>query len=132
MIKKCVVCGAEFDARQANYCICSDECRHIRQYETNKRYKSNNREKYLLSTRQSWLRHKNPICCKICGGVVPQHMGEMRMTSKRYHEDCIVNEGIQAIRENAKSTDKRLVRARNRYGYSMAELKEIMNDGSTV
>lgn len=132
MIKKCVVCGTEFDARQANYCICSDECRHIRQYEQNKRYKSNNREKYLYLTRQSWLRRKKSIHCKICGKVVLQHIHNGHMTSKHYHEDCIVNEGIQAIKENAKSTDNRLVRAHNRYGYSMLDLREIMNDGSTV
>ena len=132
MIKKCVVCGTEFNAKQSNYCICSGDCRRIRQQEQYVKYKLNNRERYLISARESWLRCKKPICCKICGGVVPQHIGEMRMTSKHYHEDCVVREGIQAIKEGAKCSDKRLVRAHNRYGYTITELKEIMNNEHTM
>lgn len=132
MIKKCVVCGAEFNAKQSNYCICSDDCRRIKQQERYAKYRLNNHERCLIFAREYWLRRKKPICCKICGGVVLQHMGEIQMTSKHYHEDCVVREGIQAIKEGAKCSDKRLVRARNRYGYSMAELKEIMDNGSTV
>lgn len=131
MIKKCIVCGAEFNAKQSNYCICSDDCRRIRQQKQNAELNKANYEKYKFNAKMA-QRRKSKIFCKICGKIVHQHMGEVRMTSKHYHEDCVIREGIQAIKDKAKSTDKRLVRARNRYGYTMAELKEIMDNRSTV
>lgn len=134
MIKKCIVCGAEFDARQANYCICSDDCRRIRRKQTAKEFfkkHADKKEKYMLNAKIA-QRRKSKIYCRICGEIVPQHMGEVRMTSKHYHEDCVAREGIQAIKEGAKCSDKRLERAKNRYGYTMAELKEIMDNGRTM
>lgn len=134
MIKKCVVCGAEFNAKQSNYCICSDDCRRIRRKQTAKEFFKNHtdkKEEYMLNAKIA-QRRKSKIYCRICGEIVPQYMGEMRMTSKHYHEDCVVREGIQAIKESAKYGDKRLMRAHNRYGYTIKDLKEIINNEHTM
>lgn len=37
MINKCKICGKEFNARQSNYNLCSDECRKINKKEYKKR-----------------------------------------------------------------------------------------------
>ena len=49
MIKKCKICGTEFEAKSNRACYCSPECKAIAQKEINKRktakYYENNKEK---------------------------------------------------------------------------------------
>ena len=72
MIKRCVVCGKEFECMQRNYKLCSDECRVIRKGQYRKKYKNNGK---ILKYRQkeSRKRRNNPkdIFCKICRKPVP-------------------------------------------------------------
>ena len=131
MIKKCIVCGKEFEVVNSRYCLCSDECRKKRAYELNKKYMSDPviHERHRLQSMESYRRRAKIIQCKICGKPVPPSDISGRMSRKHYHEECVIKEALQAISEGGKSTkgtgDKRIFRAHNVLGMGVRELKEL-------
>lgn len=77
--------------------------------------------------------HKNPkvIPCKICGEPVPPTFnGKNRMCRSRYHENCVLSEAMQAVREGCKFSDERIRRAWNVYGYTKSEIIEEMKENA--
>ena len=52
-IKKCKICGTEFEAKSNRACYCSDECKAIGQKEINKR-KNDKRKEYLKMKNKEW------------------------------------------------------------------------------
>ena len=126
--KKCVVCGKEFEARQSNYSLCSDECRKIRKRShTIKRMNDPVRHEQYLKKYKEKRAMKN-VPCRICGENVPSIDNGNRMNRKFYHDDCIANEALKAISEGKNCEDKRIRRAYNR-GYTIKELKECGENG---
>ncbi len=75
MLKKCRICGAEFNAANPNYCLCSDECRKIAYKESHRRsiYKYNlqdvNKDKIKIYYKQ----HRQLVNkkCGMCGERLP-------------------------------------------------------------
>ena len=53
IIKKCRICGEEFEAKSNRACYCSDECKAIGQKEINKR-KNDKRKEYLKMKNKEW------------------------------------------------------------------------------
>lgn len=128
MIKTCIVCNKKFFAKQPNYCLCSDECRRIRQQEQNKKWKLDNPEKHILSKKKSAMKKLKTIHCRICGEIVEKYKVNNWTSHRHYHEECIVKDGIQAIKEGYGYKDERIIRARNRLNYTIKELKEIIQE----
>lgn len=71
--KECVVCGKPFQAANPRYCICSPECRKVRDREIKrrdaaKRYEAN--RKYL---QKYYREHYVPVTksCQSCGDPLP-------------------------------------------------------------
>ena len=131
--KNCVVCGKEIEVANPCHCLCSDECRKARRKQLYEKYKkSPEYEDKLRLYKARWLERKlkNPkvIPCKICGEPVPPTFRENRMNRKHYHEKCVLKEALQAVREGCKFSDKRVMRARNTYGYTKTELLEELKN----
>lgn len=75
MLKKCRICGAEFDAVNPNYCLCSDACRKIAHKESNKKNaRRYYRQDVVRDKRKIYYReHHKPVGkkCDMCGDVLP-------------------------------------------------------------
>ena len=75
MIKKCRICGAEFDATNPNYCLCSDACRKIAYKESNRRstYKYNHRDVNKDKRKLHYKQHRQLVNkkCGMCGERLP-------------------------------------------------------------
>ena len=129
MIKKCVVCGKDFDAKQKTFIVCSAECRKIRKHDVNLKlsheYYLDHREAVLLYHRRK--RELSPVIvpCRICGENVPfDGIGR-----KHYHAECVLNDAIERFKELGKwdQVDGRIHRAIN-YGYTKSEVMELMQE----
>ena len=131
MIKKCIVCGKEFEVVNSRYCLCSDECRKKRRAELEMKYLSDPVivERRRIQSRERSRKNAKIILCKICGKPVPPSDTGGRLSHKYYHEECVVKEALQAIAEGGTSSkftgDSRIFRAYNVFGYSVSELKEL-------
>ena len=127
--KKCAVCGKEFEVVNSRYSLCSDECRKKKKRENSKQYNIDYREKLRDQVREYQRRNAKVIMCKICGKPVDAELGgNNRVIRKHYHEECVIKEAIQAISNGAKCDDSQIKRANNCYGYTVKELKELMED----
>lgn len=131
MIKKnCAVCGKEFEAANYRYCLCSDECRRVRDRiqratpEYRARHNERNRSEYRKKRRENF----KVIPCKICGKPIEPEFRDDHMCRKYYHESCVLSEALQAVSEGAGTDDKRIRRAKNRFGYTLKELREEMGE----
>ena len=73
---------------------------------------------------------KKPTVCKICGKpVIPQYLPNGRLTSKRYHEECIINTAIQSILNGCKAIkDDIALKRAVYYGFTRTELIKIMEE----
>lgn len=129
MIKQCVVCGKDFDAKQKTFIVCGEECRKIRNHEVNiklsHKYYRDHRENILAY--HARRRNANPVVvhCRICGENVPfDGIGR-----KHYHEECVLNDAIARYKELGKweQSDGRIRRAIN-YGYTKSEVMELMEE----
>lgn len=58
MIKKCKICGKDFDTQQSNYIICSQECRKINKANYRKNYDEKARGYWLQYQREYGRKHK--------------------------------------------------------------------------
>lgn len=86
--------------------------------------RTENQQKYLSR------KLKRPTVCRICGKpVAPCYLPNKRLSSKRYHEDCIINSAIQSIAAGTKTmkTDPALKRAVS-HGFTRTELLKIMEE----
>lgn len=126
MIKQCPICGKEFNARQRNYVYCSRECGRIGNYEHHRKYHSDNLEHCRQLTLKSQRKNAKPMICKICGKIVPKYIRNGHIAWRSYHEQCVVDKALEAVKNGAKYTDKDIIRAKNVFNYSMSELKEIV------
>lgn len=124
--KKCAVCGKEIEVANPRYCLCSEECKRVRAREYQRSYKSIEMHKKYM--REKYWKNPKIIPCKICGKPVPPTFRENRMCRKFYHEQCVLSEAVQAVREGCGWEDKRIMRADNLYGYTMSELIKELNN----
>lgn len=86
--------------------------------------RAENQQKYLSR------KLKHPTICRICGKpVAPCYLPNKRLSSKRYHEDCIINSAIQSIAAGTKTmkTGPALKRAVS-HGFTRTELLKIMEE----
>lgn len=132
MMKNCIICGKPFEAKQQNYKLCSDACRQAREIEWRKEhkrdYKTDERRRQSM---EYYRKRAKTVLCKICGKPVPPVNYGGRIHRKHMHEECVVNEAIQLVKDGTPSTDVRLLRAYNRaysMGYTVRELKEILRE----
>jgi predicted nucleic acid-binding Zn ribbon protein len=133
LTKICIVCGKEFETRQSNYTICSDECRTIRRknYHNIVSLKYYHQNKERINRRGQSLRLKNskPILCKICGKNVEPYFSGDRICRKRYHEECIIEESIKAMNKGEKfNKTSKILRVANNQGITKSELLEIIKE----
>lgn len=132
MIKKCGVCGREFNAAQPNYLYCSVECRKIRQCQQIAEWQKQNRKRHAELSKESRRRKAKIINCRICGEPVLPYIYNDRVHRKHYHEKCVIREAYKAFTERGakflhKSTDVAVIRAKN-YGYTKKEIFKLMED----
>ena len=98
--KICKVCGKPFRAANPNYCLCSDECRKIRQTEHNhnahKKFVHTGRYKKYLHN--YYKAHYKPTVhyCISCGDKLPD--GRQRYCLKCLVKDYIENGSNAAYR----------------------------------
>lgn len=129
MINKCVICGKEFEAKQSNYIICSNECRtaRIKQYRQKQideiRSSPELRADYIRRSREYYKAHKPARYCKICGGVITDK-------GKHAHPKCVFQAAVEAISEGYYPGDSRIVRATVTWGYSIKEIKQYMKENN--
>lgn len=131
MIKKnCVICGKEIEVANSCYCLCSDECRRVRDRMRRlaPEYRAKVSERRKRRYKEQRWKHIKVIPCKICGKPVEPEFYDGRMRRKFRHESCVLSEALQAISEGAKNKDKRIARAYRMYGYTVKELREEMCD----
>ena len=60
VMKKCKICGKEFDAR-GSMVTCSSECRKINKREYNKEYRLNNRDKIRKQEKEYYINNRDKI-----------------------------------------------------------------------
>lgn len=121
MIRNCVECGKEFEVSSRHYKICSDECQKARNA---RRRREKYCEIYRAERRSQYMKNIPVVLCKLCGEPVPPEFIGERICRKHYHDECIVNQAVDALIECANYNDARLQRARN-YGYSKLDLIKI-------
>lgn len=122
MIKQCAYCEKEFEPVDPRHKTCGKECRIARNKAKAKECRIKHHDELLQQSRANI----KPIFCKICGKPIPRYVVGERMSRRRYHEKCVVEVALQAVSEGAKAKDKRICRAWNTYGYSMSELREMI------
>lgn len=122
--KKCDLCGKLFEANWSTYRYCSDECRK-------KADKISQRKAYEKAKIKA---RKNPktVLCRFCHNpVVPYFAGD-RMCRKHYHEECLIEKGIEAIKRGEKIKNSEILRIVSNKGISKAELLEIMRERGEI
>lgn len=124
MINVCKICGAEFDAAQRNHTICSDACRKINQKQYAQEYACANYEQKRRRERKHYYKNHN-VKCRLCGKPTPAERSGYR---KRYHEECIVKDAIDAILNGQKLHANQLNRLYAR-GYTVTEIREMARSG---
>lgn len=131
IIKKCKICGREFETRQSNYTLCSEECRkeNRRKYGHDRWQCEELKEKNRIALRNKRWKKAKVVPCQICGENVPPMFTDDRMHRKHYHEDCIIREAIKAYKNGEKfdKSSKILTLAQNQ-GITKRDLLEVMSE----
>ena len=128
LTQKCKVCGREFETRQSNYTLCSEECRKANRKSLQRHWWAEDiKEKRRITDRNRRWRNAKSVPCKICGENVSPRFENDRMCRKHYHEECIIREAIKAYKNGEKfdGSSKILVIASNQ-GIGKKDLKEIV------
>lgn len=122
MFKKCKICGEKFETQNTRYCTCSLNCSIKNARALNNTWKKNNVNKVR--------EYRKPVVvsCRICGKEVPTTYSAGRNSHKYYHEKCVVKEALRAVLEGKGFNDRRVKRAYNIYGYSIKELREMLEN----
>lgn len=115
-VKICRECGKEFEPANAKICICSDECRKIR----NRRASLNwgNEHPEIMRIRHKAIRKiqsdKCIISFKICGKPVDSYENwDGRICRRRIHESCIFKDVAETALKGGKLSELQKSRLRN-------------------
>lgn len=122
MIKKCVVCGSDFESRfnlMKKQICCSKQCSKMYQKEKKKEYTEINREH--LNEMQ---RMRCKVHCKICGERIIHHEP---IHKPRMHEQCIINSCLDTKRKGEKLTKLQYTRL-YAIGYTVADINEMLSE----
>lgn len=131
MIKKqCVICGKVIEVINPQCCLCSDECRRVRDRMRRlaPEYRAKVSERRKRRYKEQRWKHIKVIPCKICGKPVEPSFFDGRMYRKYHHDECVLSEALQAVSEGCDFKDKRVKKAYNLLGYTLKELREEMCD----
>ena len=82
----------------------------------------------LKKQKERYARRKaeNPTLCRICGKVVPPiYTLTGRMSSRHYHEECIIDEAYKAILDGYTMKNSAALRRAKNYEYTRAEILAI-------
>lgn len=88
MIKKCAVCGKEFDAEPTQRKFCSSKCQEIKHRQQNREWQRKNRNK-----------HESMLTCRLCGVSL-----DNAHFNTKYCDSCRKKVNVQ---RNKKSNKKR-------------------------
>lgn len=114
----CVECGKYFQSQRETKLTCSNQCRKIRDKRNCKLWYE--RKKSENHNFKVGNHVKND--CRICGKTTDSRL--------RYHEQCVLNQAIEILKLNNQcaSYAPEILRARHLYGYTIKEIKEIMEE----
>lgn len=128
ILQKCKICGKEFEARQKNHTICSPECRQKNNLANGILYRARNRQEMNRKLRRKRREKAVGFPCKFCGKEVkPFFDADDRPHRYHWHEECLINECIRAIKNGEKTYGGVLKFASNK-GFNKSEILEIMEE----
>lgn len=127
MTKKCIICGAEFEPRynlhKTQKC-CSRECGKEHRRKNQREFYRNNAEYYRQHQREQRRRLTvNDTKCRLCGE--PTTPSTTTGYKPHYHEECIIEDCLDALRQGRRLTGAQYQRA-NQRGLTLKELHEIL------
>ena len=131
MIKKCVVCGTEFEPlihigrRQK---CCSKPCSRIYNRAYNNAVKASDAEREKAREKYR-IKNLNRTLCKFCGKPMP--IDEWSGHKKHYHDECALKDAADAIL-NGKKINKTQYNRLYVRGYDMAEIKAVITGGGII
>lgn len=79
-------------------------------------------------------RHENPkvVNCKFCGKPVEPHFTSRRMCRKHYHDECVINECIEAIKRGERYDNNGVCGFAKSKGFLKSEIVEIMKERGEI
>lgn len=125
MTKKCIICGAEFEPRynlhKTQKC-CSRECgkEHTRRQNVGYNRRADVIQKNKERRRRLTI---NDTKCRLCGE--PTTPSAATGYKPHYHEECIIEDCLDALRQGRRLTSAQYQRAIQR-GLTLKELHEIL------
>lgn len=122
MIKKCVICGSDFEPRRNTYktqICCSKKCSYINHKTLSREWAR--RHKDVISQK---VRAKNITNCLICGERV---MHNVKGLKPRMHTECIIEDCLATLESGKTLTLLQQKRAYSR-GYTVNDLKELLEE----
>lgn len=126
MTKICNLCGKTFETQCKNNKYCSDACRN----EMKKVYRKRDLNKRIEK------RHENPkiVNCKFCNKPVEPHFTEKgnRMCRKHYHDECVIDECIKAIKRGDKYDNNGICGFAKSKGFLKSEIIKIMKERGEI
>lgn len=125
MTKKCIICGAEFEPRynlhKTQKC-CSRECSK----ECTRRWNVDYIRRADVIQKNKERRRRLPINdtkCRLCGE--PTTPSAATGYKPHYHEECIIEDCLDTLRQGRRLTSAQYQRA-NQRGLTLKELHEIL------
>ena len=127
MTKKCIICGAEFEPRynlhKTQKC-CSRECGRELRRKNQREFYRNNTEYYKQKSHAYRLKNfTDSTLCRLCGE--PTTPSAATGYKPHYHEECIIEDCLDALRQGRRLTSAQYQRA-NQRGLTLKELHEIL------
>jgi hypothetical protein len=127
MTKKCIICGAEFEPRynlhKTQKC-CSRECGKELRRKNQREFYRNNTEYYKQKSHAYRLKKfADSTLCRLCGE--PTTPSAATGYKPHYHEECIIEDCLDALRQGRRLTGAQYQRA-NQRGLTLKELHEIL------
>jgi len=127
MIKKCIICGKEFEPfphLQKNQVCCCKECSTIFYKQQRKAYNQAHWEE-IQAKQRAYIDKKHPRYCQICGVQLVRGGIEGKI---RMHDDCIINKCVEYYKNGDKLPDYWKYKLYNR-GFTLSEVKRIAGLG---
>lgn len=126
MIKQCVVCGKDFEAKNSKYVCCSCKCREKRQALKAKQWREKNKEHSKEWKREYRKKNRKIIICKLCGKPVQQENLSGK-THWHYCTECALKDILETVKSGGKITMLQYNRLYVR-GYCTADIKNYINE----